>query len=307
MIAQGCGGIDGSGRSEVENMSYTVAWGERLPELKYIIVGCGGTGSMVAEGLSRLLLRDNTDILLIDNDRVEPHNLKRQNFFPGDEGKFKSQALAERLSRQYGRRIGYSVLPFDPEMKVPSMMGRGFYNRVIQGLIIGCVDDTTDARSLIGKSLSSSYGNWWLDAGNGHHSGQVLLGNTPTVQLLEQGFDKRDKVVYRLPMPSLQEPALLIPPNKELPQEDCAEAVETEEQSPVINQVMATWVLQFIDLLRKGKLTWMGVYIDIEAGTTRTIPADPEVIAKKFSVKVDTLIRPEEPMCHIGKLSSPLH
>lgn len=257
-------------------------------ELKYVVVGCGGTGGFVAEGLCRLLGNDKPDILLIDHDRVEPHNLKRQNFFAGDVGKFKSQALAERLSRQYGRRVGYSVLPFDPELRGPSLIGMG-HSLSVRGLIIGCVDDSTDARRLIGKSLAGPAGSWWLDAGNGHHSGQVLLGNTPTVNFIKGGFDKRDKVVTRLPMPSLQEPSLLIRPTKALPQEDCAEAVETEEQSPVINQAMAMLVLQFVDLLRKGRLTWMGAYIDIEAGTLQTIPADPETVARMLGVKVDTL------------------
>lgn len=261
-------------------------------------MGCGGTGGFVAEGLCRLLVNDPHEILLIDPGRVEPHNLKRQNFFGGNIGKFKSQALAERLSRQYGRRIGYSVLPFDPEMRAPSILGNLGYTRAIEGLIIGCVDDSTNARSLIGRSLELSTGNWWLDAGNGHHSGQVLLGNAPAVERLGGGFDKRDKVVYRLPMPSLQVPSLLIPPAKDLPQEDCAEAIESEEQSQVINQAMATWVLQFVDLLRKGKLTWMGVYIDIEAGTTQTIPADPEIVARMLSVKVDTLFAKED--CSVG-------
>lgn len=71
-----------------------------------VVVGCGGTGGFVAEGLCRLLIgKEKYQIVLIDHDRVEEHNLRRQNFFAGDIGKFKSQALADRLSRQYGRKI----------------------------------------------------------------------------------------------------------------------------------------------------------------------------------------------------------
>ncbi len=283
-------------------MAYTVAWGDRMIKLKYIVVGCGGTGGFVAEGLCRLLGPKGPDILLIDPDRVEKHNLKRQNFFDGEVGKFKSQALAERLSRQYGRRVGYSVFPFDPEMEEPAIGGYAS-TRALQGLIIGCVDDSTDARRLIGKGLSAflSVGNWWLDAGNGHHSGQVLLGNAPTAKALEGGFDRIDKVVYRLPMPSLQVPSLLIPPTKARPQLNCAEAVEAEEQSPVINQAMAVLVLQFVDQLRKMKLTAMGAYLDLEAGTLQTIPAEPEIVARMLSVRVETLFAEEG--CHVGNMS----
>ena len=58
------------------------------------VVGCGGTGSFVAEGLCRLLIGSDIPLLLIDHDRIEPHNLLRQNFYDGDLDKFKSEALA---------------------------------------------------------------------------------------------------------------------------------------------------------------------------------------------------------------------
>ena len=97
-------------------MAYKIAprddrWSESI-----YVVGCGGTGSMVADGLCRLLIGHNAMITLVDHDRVEPHNLIRQNFFPGDVGKFKSQALAERLSRLYGRPVRYSVVPFEKDL-----------------------------------------------------------------------------------------------------------------------------------------------------------------------------------------------
>ena len=48
-----------------------------------VVVGCGGTGGFVAEGLCRLLPRDYT-LVLIDGDLVEPANLQRQNFYTED-------------------------------------------------------------------------------------------------------------------------------------------------------------------------------------------------------------------------------
>ena len=54
-------------------------------------------------------------IVLVDHDRVEPHNLLRQNFYTEDVGRFKSQALADRLARAYRRPVGYSVYPFREE------------------------------------------------------------------------------------------------------------------------------------------------------------------------------------------------
>ena len=247
----------------------------------------------MAEGLCRILANSDLDLLLIDHDRVEPHNLRRQSFFEGDVGKFKSQVLAERLARQYGRKIGYSVYPYERDL-LDERMALGVSKR--RGIIIGCVD-TPHARRTIRDSLD--WGDWWLDAGNGYQSGQVLLGNTSDVIDLQEAFDEATQTVDRLPAPSLQLPSLLMAPTSPAPvQQDCAEAVGENTQSPVINQAMATLVLDIAHRFLTGTLTWMGAYLDLETGTLQAIPADPVTVARMFSVKVDTLL--SEMKCSLG-------
>ena len=85
------------------------------------VVGCGGTGGFVAEGLCRLFQGRQATIVLVDHDRVEPHNLLRQNFYAEDVGKFKSQALADRLARAFRRPVGYWSTPSG--RRTPSPMG----------------------------------------------------------------------------------------------------------------------------------------------------------------------------------------
>ncbi|MBA7688193.1 hypothetical protein ES703_96672 [subsurface metagenome] len=162
------------------------------------------------------------------------------------------------------------------------------YTRMAQGIIIGCVDNAA-ARRCIAKDFS--YTNWWLDAGNSHSSGQVLFGNSGSPDQLEGAFEEYYQMVKRLPLPSLQLPSLLAPPTvTEQAPMDCAEAVVADEQSPVINQAMAMLVLQFMYRIINGQLTWMGAYIDLEAGTLQTVPAEPVTVARMCGVKVDTLI-----------------
>src|SRR3972149_926707 len=151
-----------------------------------IVVGCGGTGSFVAEGLCRLLIGSDIPLLLVDPDRVEPHNLVRQNFYDGDLDKFKSQSLAERLSRQFHRRIAYSVYPYMPDL-IGESWGGGLRSPAIPGIIVGCVDKA-DARREIGNTLR--FGNWWLDAGNGFSSGQGRLGGAKNLEILGCPFIK---------------------------------------------------------------------------------------------------------------------
>ena len=199
------------------------------------VVGCGGTGGFVAEGLCRLLPNEET-LLLIDHDRVEPHNLRRQNFFEGDVGKFKSQVLAERLSRQYGRKVGYCTSPYTRHLLKGSELGGRFQTYAAQGLVVGCVDNAGARREIM---ESMRFGSWWLDAGNGRHSGQVLLGNALVASEMEKAFNPEDQTVHALPAPSLQAPDLLMPAPAR--RRDCAQAVD-EDQSPD-QQAMAVLVL----------------------------------------------------------------
>ena len=142
------------------------------------VVGCGGTGGFVAEGLCRLFQGRQATIVLVDHDRVEPHNLLRQNFYAEDVGKFKSQALADRLARAYRRPVGYSVYPFREEDSRPDggrYPGLPSYGN---SLLIGCADNAA-ARRAMAESLPGDPRRWLIDAGNDTNWGQVLIGSAP--------------------------------------------------------------------------------------------------------------------------------
>lgn len=255
---------------------------------------------MVAEGMCRLLVDRPYNLFLVDYDRVEPHNLKRQSFFKSDIGKFKSQVLAERLSKLYERPIRYSVMPFEPDM-LYSHQGNSLASYEIHGILIGCVD-TPEARRQI--AVCMKWHNWWIDAGNSHDSGQVFIGNSLSASDLIQSFDEMSGEVSRLPAPSLQEPSLLVPISNTVDERrDCAEEVEDWGQSPVINQAMASLVLEFIYKLLRGQLSWIAAYLDLESGSLRTVPADPETISRMYHIPQKKLISPG--YCSRGILMSP--
>lgn len=65
----------------------------RIRGCRLLIAGCG-IGSTIAEACVRLGFEQ---IVLIDKDRVEPHNLNRQDFTDADIGSQKVDALAHRL------------------------------------------------------------------------------------------------------------------------------------------------------------------------------------------------------------------
>lgn len=67
-----------------------------------IIVGCGGIGSVTAEGLTRIGIKQ---MFLIDPDKVELHNVANQMFYSGDIGQPKVLALMDRLGRSGDNEI----------------------------------------------------------------------------------------------------------------------------------------------------------------------------------------------------------
>jgi PRTRC genetic system ThiF family protein len=235
--------------------------------LTVTVVGCGGTGGFVTEGLCRLLPPE-ADLVLVDHDRVEERNLGRQSFVWQDVGRFKSQALAQRFACRYGRPVAYSVLPVAMTgIKVP-------------GLVIGCVDngparrDIASALRVAGARSPIAVAHfWWIDAGNGENYGQVLIGNS---SLGDPAFSTNDKLCLTLPLPTIQRPEILAQRKRR----GCGEAVEAGEQGPVINQVMAGLVVEVARRLIEGTCPWAQLYLDLEAGTLTPVPATPSVVDK---------------------------
>lgn len=235
--------------------------------LAVVIVGCGGTGGFVADGMARLLPR-NIRLILIDMDTVEERNLNRQSFTAADIGLFKSEALAKRLATKYQRAIQYSVLPAGA-------------NDLPDGMVVGCVDNGL-ARRAIADHLHTSQ--WWIDAGNGRNFGQVLAGNS-AINKLQPSFTA--DLCVRLPLPSIQQPVILA----QVPQQrSCTEAVAADEQSPTINQAMAAVVLEFIRRIIEGTCPWMQLYLNLDAGTLTPTMATPEVVSRLTGIKVRKLI-----------------
>ena len=242
------------------------------------VVGCGGTGGFVAEGLCRLFQGREATIVLVDHDRVEPHNLLRQNFYAEDVGRFKSQALADRLAKAYRRPVGYSVYPFRGDdsrpqgSRYPGLPGYG------DGLIIGCVDNAA-ARRAMAECLPGSPQRWLIDAGNDTNWGQVLVGNVAEkVALDEPPFT--GETCLLAPAPTLQRPDLLTAVSARPPDVDCAAALDLTDQDPTINQMMASLVLQVVRRMVAGTCPFLGLYLDMEQGTVTPSYVTPEAVER---------------------------
>jgi hypothetical protein len=208
-------------------------------------------------------------------------------------GRFKADVLARRLAGRFRRVIGYSVLPYDGDLHA-RLFGEGGGGL---RLIVGCVDNAAARRAIAatldqrrwqaGVPISSRI--WWLDAGNGRASGQVLLGNAARPEVLRHAFDRDAGVCRALPAPSLQRPDLLDAPPAPAPRRGCAQAVAAAEQGPTINQVVAAIAAGFVEKLLAGTCAWMAAYVDMDDGVLRCVPADPRTVAGTVALRVGAL------------------
>jgi PRTRC genetic system ThiF family protein len=255
-------------------------------EATIVLVGCGGTGSLLAESLGRLLYGRQARLFLVDPDRVEVANVGRQAFGPADVGAFKAEVLARSLVCRYETEVGYSVLPYDPTLHAAVFREAP---RARLRLVVGCVDNAP-ARRAIAATLTSASGYpgrgpgsvWWLDSGNGYSSGQVLLGNAARPDDLHGAFDRVRGVCRALPSPVLQRPDLLeAPPTPEPPPErlDCADRVVRGEQGPTVNAIAAALVATYVSRLLDGTCDSFASYFDLAEGTVRSLPAQPRLVA----------------------------
>jgi len=269
---------------------------EQHHAVKFYLVGCGGNGSWLAPHLVRLarFLRETRQmkvhLTFIDPDVVETKNVFRQNFGEAEVGGHKAELLALRYSAAWGQGIQVHSTQFVKEM-VQLEYGD-------LGVIVGCVDNAA-ARRTIADTLDQSArlrGDdglprlWWLDAGNGEETGQVLFGAARNLRHLQYAFPyyPNQGFCVNLPAPDLQHPELLQAQVEQTSQESkegilsCAEMLLTGDQSPSINAMVANIAATYLWHLfadPKG-LTAFATYCNLNVFSTRSRYITPDNIAQ---------------------------
>jgi len=235
------------------------------PEVTITLVGCGGTGSHIAQALARLAshCRDTNgpyvQLVFVDGDTVEAKNVGRQLFSSSDIGKNKAQCLAAR----FGAVFGLSIVAF------PHMLSQQrIANTSPYGILVGAVDSAAGRRA-IASQLSSSY-NWkaWIDCGNHEHSGQIVCGTAQSKDAMRAAIQLG--MCTKLPTAPLLYPELLKDAPAR-PRDDCAAAAMDNAQSLMVNQMMAAICGQYLyDLVIRRRLTRFRTVVDLESLSMRS-------------------------------------
>jgi len=143
--------------------------------INILIVGAGGTGGYLIQYLARLLYSyQNTNkyllCTLIDGDRVEENNLKRQHFIPEDLGKNKATVLTDRFGQIYG--IGLDAIPhyLTTPQELTNLCYQNphsldSYQHYGLNILVGCVDNHA-TRQILHQAFSELPSIVYIDLGN---------------------------------------------------------------------------------------------------------------------------------------------
>jgi PRTRC genetic system ThiF family protein len=231
--------------------------------IRVLLLGAGGTGGEVLDGLCRLhhgLIGTGhphgLHVTVMDGDTVSPSNIGRQRFSPADVGQPKATLLVHRINMFYG--LNWEAVPFYFDAEEPD------YHRC--DLLMTCVDKAT-VRVAIGSRESASWDTpaLWMDFGNGERTGQVVLGH------LQHGAEAG----LRLPNVFDLYPELSDVDDNDAP--SCSLEAAIRSQDLFINRQVADVGLSLLwDLLRKGQLERHGGFVDLAQGTVTPLLINSE-------------------------------
>lgn len=230
-------------------------------EVRVAVIGAGGTGGEVLDGLARMafslmkLGHPGIDVEVFDDDAVSEANVGRQRFSPADVGLNKAEILTTRINFFYG--FDWSAAPrrFNP-------MDTSCYSI---DLLISCVD-TAKTRIQIAKGMEGCRG-LWLDFGNGGHTGQVVLGEFSNIHT---------RLPFRLPtVYDLFGSDLEATDDNDSPSCSLEEALHAQDWP--VNRAVATSGLEILwNLLRHGGTDHHGAYVDSRRGVATPMPICPK-------------------------------
>ncbi|AOV18842.1 hypothetical protein BJI67_15805 (plasmid) [Acidihalobacter aeolianus] len=231
--------------------------------LNIVLLGAGGAGSEVFDGLVRLhkvlnaLDHPGLRVTVYDGDSVSPSNTVRQRFFDQDVGENKATLLVHRANVYHG--LSWAAVP---EMYVPEVANSE------PDLLIGCVDSAAFRVALHDAYARTYRHTLWLDLGNDAVDGQCVLGHLGR----PSHGDRHLPNVVEL-FPTLRDTVDDNTPS-------CSAAEALRSQDAFINRTLADAALNLLyRLLRDAQIQYHGSFVNVKTGEVRALPIDPTMWA----------------------------
>lgn len=223
------------------------------------LVGLGGTGSRVLQGLASLnealvsMGHPGLHVYAWDHDTVSAANVGRQMFSPADIGQNKAITLISRVNRFFG--YDWEAYP------------QAFDNNFGANLLITCIDSAA-GRVAIGNMPKISQGEphrryiYWMDFGNGKKTGQVVLGsiNNPVMMKMQPKSEHETAAT----IPTVVELFDLTQVSDEDSGPSCSLAEAIRKQDLFINPTLANLGCNLLwKLFREGRISHHGCYLNL--------------------------------------------
>ena len=231
---------------------------------RIVLVGVGGTGSVLAELLCRLIKghRLRVGIVLIDGDSVEDANIWRQNFEPAEVGHNKAEAIAFRMCQRFGMELAtvdchIKKSEFDTYIDIGSR----------PTLVITATDNLLSRRAVAESYNSYMDCHLWLDVGNELEHGQAILGSTHKADLLRRGFWQFNKEPFAQDLPDIAalNPAIL-KARKQKRTTSCAEQPFAQQGFGVNQQAALAASMIVRQILVNGEVRTPQIYFNVADG-----------------------------------------
>lgn len=143
---------------------------EHYTRYKFYVIGVGGTGSLLARDLPKLLLGTRHKMILIDGDYVESKNIERQGYQSQDVGDNKALALSRKIN---------SLYPIECEFDDKYCTHESLYALIKNDkgyvpVIIGCVDNDA-TRVILEDTFNKLDDVVYIDSANSEYEGNVYI------------------------------------------------------------------------------------------------------------------------------------
>lgn len=147
-----------SGQAQIEDVFARISWFSRrqVEQATVMVVGCGALGNEV---LKNLALFGVGRIIVVDFDRVEPHNLTRSVLFTMDDALQKRKKVTVAAERLRMLNPAVEVVPLDAD--ITWQVGLGWFLQA--NVVVGCLDNRW-ARYILNR-LAMRAGVPWIDGG----------------------------------------------------------------------------------------------------------------------------------------------
>lgn len=136
----------------------------------FYVIGVGGTGSLLARDLAKLLIGTSHRMCLIDNDVVEKKNIIRQGYQEQDIGDNKAIALSRKINSLYSMKC----LFIDQYANDTNLIQHIEKYRRYTPVIIGCVDNDK-TRTMLENTVSHLDEAVYIDSANSEYEGNVYI------------------------------------------------------------------------------------------------------------------------------------